>query len=182
VIDQPVASHAGVWDEIYERADVSSVIHQHRLQPALKLVDDIRHSTYSCVLVIGCGAGVAGLELARRGFVVEEPREVCWVVDLPHDGTGSSTCVGLRAILGASVAGVVDRPLTDGAVAGRHRCRASRASRSLRAATPTVALARSAAAIPRRPVARRLDSSWAGTRACKADAWRRASSLCRDTA
>jgi hypothetical protein len=148
VIDEPVASHAGMWDEIYERADVSSVIHQHHLQPAQKLVDDIRHSTDSCALEIGCGAGVAGVELG--------------------------------AILGAGVAGVLDRPLTDGAVARRHRCRASRASRSLRAATPTVALARSAAAIPRRPVARRLESSWAETRACKADAWRRAlSSPCR---
>lgn len=121
---------------------------------------------------------------ARGPGRLNEAREAWLGCRLPHDGTGSSTCVGLRAILGAGVAGVAGRPLTDGAVAGRHRYRASRASTSLRAATATVALARSAAAIRRRPVARRVDSSWADTSACNtADAWRRAlPSPCREAA
>jgi ubiquinone/menaquinone biosynthesis C-methylase UbiE len=60
-----------MWDEIYQRADVYSVIHQHRLRTALKLVDSLRLSPDSRVLEIGCGAGVAALELARRSFLVD---------------------------------------------------------------------------------------------------------------
>lgn len=93
VIDEHFASHAVTWDEIYERADVYSVIHQHRLRTALTLIDAIRLPPESCVLELGCGAGVAALELARRGYLVEALDPVESMVDIARS---RATAAGLE--------------------------------------------------------------------------------------
>jgi ubiquinone/menaquinone biosynthesis C-methylase UbiE len=59
------------WEEVYQREDLFSVIHQHRLERALSWIDALRLPAGSPVLEIGPGAGFMTVELARRGFTVQ---------------------------------------------------------------------------------------------------------------
>ena len=61
---------APFWDEIYERRDVYSVIHQERRTISLSLFDRAAVPPHSRVLEIGCGAGFSSVEIAKRGHNV----------------------------------------------------------------------------------------------------------------
>ncbi len=61
---------AGAWDAIYSARDVFSVIHQLRQATALAWLDETNLAAGTPVLEVGCGAGHATVEMARRGFIV----------------------------------------------------------------------------------------------------------------
>lgn len=69
-----VTAHFGaqssLWETIYEARDVVAVIHQHRLALALSWTDQLNLPGETRVLELGCGAGLASVALAERGFAV----------------------------------------------------------------------------------------------------------------
>jgi SAM-dependent methyltransferase len=58
-------------EQVYQRGDLFSVIHQHRQARALDWIDGLALPAGSQVLEVGPGAGFMTVELARRGFVVK---------------------------------------------------------------------------------------------------------------
>ena len=64
-------SEASYWDDVYQGRDVQSAIYQLRLKRVLALVDRLSLPAGSHVLDLGCGAGLATVALARRGYIVE---------------------------------------------------------------------------------------------------------------
>jgi ubiquinone/menaquinone biosynthesis C-methylase UbiE len=71
-VDEHFAVRAAEWKDIYGAADdVNAVVHQERLTAALAWVDRLALPTGSKVLDAGCGAGVAVVALAERGFQVD---------------------------------------------------------------------------------------------------------------
>ncbi|MDB5411185.1 MAG: Methylase involved in ubiquinone/menaquinone biosynthesis [Rhodospirillales bacterium] len=60
-----------LWERIYNTPDVVAVIHQHRLELALSWTDGLKLPAGTRVLEVGCGAGLATVALAERGFVVD---------------------------------------------------------------------------------------------------------------
>lgn len=59
------------WAEIYQRAGLKEAIHQDRLRAALAMVDALRLPAHARVLDVGCGAGFASVEIARRELKVD---------------------------------------------------------------------------------------------------------------
>src|SRR6202171_4981347 len=64
-------SGATFWASVYEGSDVFARIHQHRLGAAPASVDSLNLPAGTRVLDAGAGAGLAAVELARRGFIVD---------------------------------------------------------------------------------------------------------------
>jgi ubiquinone/menaquinone biosynthesis C-methylase UbiE len=58
-------------EEVFQREDLFSVIHQHRQARALGWIDALGLPAGSRVLEIGPGAGFMTVELARRGYTVQ---------------------------------------------------------------------------------------------------------------
>jgi 2-polyprenyl-3-methyl-5-hydroxy-6-metoxy-1,4-benzoquinol methylase len=58
------------WNEIYQRQDVYSVIHQDRRLTALRFFDELCLPRTARILEIGCGAGLTTIDIARRGYSV----------------------------------------------------------------------------------------------------------------
>jgi ubiquinone/menaquinone biosynthesis C-methylase UbiE len=71
LVNERFHDRAQRWEEVYQREDLFSVIHQHRQARALSWIDGLGLPTGSQVLEIGPGAGFMTVELARRGFVVQ---------------------------------------------------------------------------------------------------------------
>ncbi len=71
LVNERFHDRARRWEEVYEREDLFSVIHQHRQARALDWIDALRLPTGSQVLEVGPGAGFMTVELARRGFIVQ---------------------------------------------------------------------------------------------------------------
>ncbi len=63
-------AQSSFWEHIYEAQDVIGVIHQHRQALALSWIDALQLPRSTRVLEIGCGAGLASVALAQRGFDV----------------------------------------------------------------------------------------------------------------
>lgn len=59
------------WRTIYHRQDVSGVIHQQRLATFLDWANELELPIGSHILDVGCGAGLAAVALAQRGYLVE---------------------------------------------------------------------------------------------------------------
>ena len=57
------------WEKLYQDKGVHGAIHQERLRLAITMVD--RVGTAKRALDIGCGAGLATAEMARRGISVD---------------------------------------------------------------------------------------------------------------
>jgi ubiquinone/menaquinone biosynthesis C-methylase UbiE len=89
---------APYWDEIYQRKDVFSFIHQQRLAIVLEWVEQLGLPVSSQILEVGCGAGLASVALAKRGYFVRAMDVASGMVE--------------RARQRASAAGVSDRVIT----------------------------------------------------------------------
>jgi ubiquinone/menaquinone biosynthesis C-methylase UbiE len=63
-------AHARNWEDLYDRRDLFSVIHQERHIRALDWIDGLDLPAGARVLEVGPGAGLMTLALAQRGFSV----------------------------------------------------------------------------------------------------------------
>lgn len=81
-IDEHFSRVAPLWQELYSRNDVFSIIHRERRDIAVELIESQRLESGSHVLDVGCGAGVLTIELARRRFVIEALDSVPAMVEL----------------------------------------------------------------------------------------------------
>lgn len=75
-------SIASYWDEIYQRRDVFSVIHQLRMVNILTWVDELALPVDSCILEAGCGTGLLTVALAQRGYSVNAMDSVKAMIEL----------------------------------------------------------------------------------------------------
>ena len=75
-------SIASYWDEIYQRRDVFSVIHQLRLVSILAWVDELVLPVDSRILEAGCGTGLLTVALAQRGYSVNAMDSVKAMIEL----------------------------------------------------------------------------------------------------
>ncbi|MDB5409347.1 MAG: putative methyltransferase [Rhodospirillales bacterium] len=64
-------AQSSLWESIYNAHDVVAVIHQHRLDLTLSWIDCLNLPAGARVLEVGCGAGLAAVALAERGFIVQ---------------------------------------------------------------------------------------------------------------
>ena len=70
-VDKYFKSAAKQWDEIYELDTVYARIHQERGRIVLSMSENVAVPVEARVLEIGCGAGLATVALAERGYAVE---------------------------------------------------------------------------------------------------------------
>lgn len=75
-------SIAAYWDEIYQRRDVFSVIHQLRMVNILAWVDELVLPVDSRILDAGCGTGLLTVALAQRGYSVNAMDSVKAMIEL----------------------------------------------------------------------------------------------------
>src|SRR3954462_10552822 len=71
VIDAHFGQTADYWRDVYEHEGLQGLVYRERMQAALAWVDELGLPQGSRVLEVGSGAGLATVELARRGFTVE---------------------------------------------------------------------------------------------------------------
>jgi SAM-dependent methyltransferase len=69
--DAYFGEHSAYWNEIYSQVGLEGLVYRERMQAALTWSDALGLDPGAKVLEIGCGAGLATLELARRGYTVE---------------------------------------------------------------------------------------------------------------
>jgi 2-polyprenyl-3-methyl-5-hydroxy-6-metoxy-1,4-benzoquinol methylase len=68
--DAYFGERSAYWNEIYTEGGVQGVVYRKRMQAALAWIDALDLDPRAKVLEVGCGAGLATLELARRGYAV----------------------------------------------------------------------------------------------------------------
>ena len=68
------------WEKLYQDKGVHGAIHKERLRLAITMVD--RVGTAKRALDIGCGAGLATAEMARRGISVDAVDPVPAMIEL----------------------------------------------------------------------------------------------------
>lgn len=73
------------WRDVYGQESLQGRIYRERMQAALGWVDDLRLPPGAKVLEVGCGAGLATIELARRGFSVKSTDSSADMVALASD-------------------------------------------------------------------------------------------------
>jgi SAM-dependent methyltransferase len=69
--DAYFGEHSAYWNEIYSQGGLLGLVYRERMQAALAWIDALGLDPGAKVLEIGCGAGLATLELARRGYTVD---------------------------------------------------------------------------------------------------------------
>jgi SAM-dependent methyltransferase len=84
-MEQYFSSESPFWRDIYDGADVYSLIHQRRLEIVLSWVDSLRLPAGSDVLEVGCGAGLTATRLAQRGLAVQATDAVPAMVELARE-------------------------------------------------------------------------------------------------
>jgi ubiquinone/menaquinone biosynthesis C-methylase UbiE len=94
-VDKYFEATAKGWDEIYELDTLYARIHQERGRIVLSMAGSVALPAESRVLEIGCGAGLATVALAERGYAVE-------AVDTVRD-------MLLTTVARATRAGIADR-------------------------------------------------------------------------
>src|SRR6476660_4242959 len=70
-VDEYFKAEAKQWDEIYELDTLYARIHQERARVVLLMAENIALPAEARVLEVGCGAGLATVALAKRGYSVE---------------------------------------------------------------------------------------------------------------
>jgi 2-polyprenyl-3-methyl-5-hydroxy-6-metoxy-1,4-benzoquinol methylase len=70
IIQRHFQSAAGYWKSVYREDDVSARIYQERMLAALEWIEELRLKPGAAVMDVGCGAGVATVALAERGWSV----------------------------------------------------------------------------------------------------------------
>jgi SAM-dependent methyltransferase len=68
--DAYFGERSAYWNDIYAEGGVQGVGYRKRMQAALAWIDALGLDPGAKVLEVGCGAGLATLELARRGYAV----------------------------------------------------------------------------------------------------------------
>jgi SAM-dependent methyltransferase len=68
--DAYFGGRSAYWDEIYSQGGFQGLVYRKRMQAAMAWIDDLSLDPGAKVLEVGCGAGFATLELARRGYAV----------------------------------------------------------------------------------------------------------------
>jgi UDP-2-acetamido-3-amino-2,3-dideoxy-glucuronate N-acetyltransferase len=81
-IEAHFASIAAHWNDLYGKADASTLTFRERQATALAWIERLNLPPKSRVLDAGCGAGHAAVALARRGFQVDAIDAVASMVEL----------------------------------------------------------------------------------------------------
>lgn len=103
VIDAHFGQTAAYWRDVYEHEGLQGLVYRERMQAALAWVDELRLPQRSRVLEVGCGAGLATVELARRGFAVEATDSSAGMVAtaarrIDEEGLGDSVSMGVADV------------------------------------------------------------------------------------
>ena len=99
VIEAHFEAAAPFWDELYDRADVSTWLFRERQATALAWVDALNLPRGARILDVGCGAGRAAIALAQRGFRVDAIDPVPAMVELARrnaEADGQQDAVNVR--------------------------------------------------------------------------------------
>jgi len=109
--DERVVAHfdsaALDWKKIYSRRDVWGIIHQDRLSKTMAWIEALGLPQGARVLDAGCGAGLASLAMAHRGYEVEAVDAAASMVALTQQHASQG---GLDARISARVAGIYKLP------------------------------------------------------------------------
>ena len=84
------------WNAMYSRTDLWGDIHQQRLTRLLHWVDRLDLPAGAKAADVGCGAGLASVALAKRGFLVESTDVAASMIELTAQNAksaGVSQCV-----------------------------------------------------------------------------------------
>ncbi|HEY2105731.1 MAG TPA: class I SAM-dependent methyltransferase [Candidatus Binataceae bacterium] len=82
LIDSYFHQEAAFWEEIYNGTGVLELLHQERLRVILDFEAKFAKPHTCCALDIGCGAGLASVALARRGYIVHAVDSVLEMVEV----------------------------------------------------------------------------------------------------
>jgi 2-polyprenyl-3-methyl-5-hydroxy-6-metoxy-1,4-benzoquinol methylase len=102
---------APYWRQVYGQAGLEGVVYRARMERALAWADDLRLAPGAAVLEVGCGAGLATVELARRGFAVECTDSVSEMVGMASRVVAEA---GLRDAVSFRLADAHDLPHASG--------------------------------------------------------------------
>lgn len=78
------------WQTMYHRQDLWGEIHQQRLARFLAWIDKLKLPTDRQVLEVGCGAGLATVALAKRGYFVEAVDAAAPMIELARQNAAEA--------------------------------------------------------------------------------------------
>jgi ubiquinone/menaquinone biosynthesis C-methylase UbiE len=78
------------WNTMYSRQDLWGSIHQERLSRFLAWVDELKLPPGTQVFDVGCGAGLATVALAKRGFIVESTDVAASMIELARENAADA--------------------------------------------------------------------------------------------
>ncbi len=84
------ATNALTWHNMYTRNDLWGDIHQRRLASFLSWVDRLNLPQDTPVADIGCGAGMATVALAQRGYFVESTDVAAAMIELARENAAAA--------------------------------------------------------------------------------------------
>ena len=70
-VDGYFATQVSAWTDIYNGAGLVASIYQRRLAVSLRWIAELALAPGERLLEVGCGAGLAAVTLAQRGFLVD---------------------------------------------------------------------------------------------------------------